>query len=159
MMKHIHILFFLLATLMSCNKSNENSQIQDLLIGQWKLTSFVDELSGTSINATDPNYFDPMDNTEVLININFNENFDFEGSTRRNSFSNTYTLNNSETVIIFNDMSSTEAGETNFGTLFFDNLLLNYNQQTQNIESSFELNATILKLYYSENEYMEFERM
>ncbi len=142
-MKQMHILFFILATLLSCNKSDEKSQIQDLLIGEWRLTSFVNELSGTSIDADDPNYFDPTDNTPVSILINFKENSEFEGVTSRNEFFGTYTFNNSQTVIIFNGPGGTEVGETEFGNLFFDNLLLNYNIQTQRIESSFYLRAPL----------------
>jgi len=159
-MKQVHILFFLLTTLLSCNKSDERSQNQDLLIGQWQLTSFVNELSGTSIDSSDPNYFDPVDNTgEVLIIIEFYENGGFEGVTSRNEFGGSYTFNNSKTVIIFNGPEGSETGETEYGNLFFDNLILNYNPQSQKVESSFELNGNIFKLYYSENEYMKFERM
>ena len=100
-MKHLHILFFILTVLLSCNKSDEKSQIQDLLIGQWKLTAFVDEANGTSIESSDPNYFDPVDDTEVSIIINFKENSEYDGLTSRNTFGGDYTLNNSETVIIF----------------------------------------------------------
>ncbi len=158
-MKQTLILFFVLATLLSCNKSDDRSQIQDLLIGQWKLTAFVDEANGTSLESSDPNYFDPVDNTEVLIIIDFKENNEYEGVTSRNSFFGNYTLNNSETVIIFWLFAMSQVNETEFGYLFFDNLQLNFNQQTQNYENGFELNGDIFKLYYSENEYMKFERM
>ena len=155
-MKHLHILFFILTVLLSCNKSDEKSQIQDLLIGQWKLTAFVDEANGTSIESSDPNYFDPVDDTEVSIIINFKENSEYDGLTSRNTFGGDYTLNNSETVIIFYGIAGTQVGETAFGYLFFDNLQLNFNPQTQNYENGFELNGDIFKLYYSENEYMKF---
>ncbi len=159
-MKQILVLFFLIPTLFSCNKSDERSQIQEALVGQWQLTSFVDELSGTSIDSSDPNYFDPMDNSEVLIILKITENDTYSGSTSRNiMIGGNYTLTDPQTIIIFDGFGGTEVGETEYGNLFYDNSFLNYNPETQKLECRFEINGNIFKLYYSEDEYMKFERM
>ena len=159
-MKSVLFIVFSIVILLGCNKDEEKSQIENLLIGEWILVSFVNEQNGTSINADNPEYFDPIDNTQVSIIINFKENFRYDGVTSRNSFSGNYTFNNSETVIIFKGPGGqTEVGETEFGKLFFDNLLLNYNPLTQQIESNFEVSGDVLKLYYSNVEFMRFLRL
>ena len=105
-------------------------------------------------------------------------NFRNDGRCCGNTSTNTigfgfFTLNNSETVLIFYhnenvdinqdvilECTDTEVAEPDlWSSLFREKLYLNYNAQTENIESGFELSGNIFKLYYSENEYMKFERI
>ena len=157
-MKNLILILLAIIFFTNCSSGDNKSSVLENIFGEWKLTSFVNEQDGTSINADDPNYYDPVDNTEVSIIINFEENFDFNGFTSRNSFTGSFILNNSETEIIVR-FGGTEVNETDFGNLFFDSLQSNYNPETQKIEITFKLNGDVLKLYYSDNEYMRLERI
>ena len=157
-MKKIIYFLAVLPVLFGCEpQQGQNKSLTDELIGEWKLVSFVNEADGTSIDASNPEYY--FNDSEVQIIIHFKENYRYDGTTGANTFGGKYSINNSGTVIIFYDEYTTEAGDNAFGSLFYDNLRLNYNHQTQNTESGFELNGNIFKLYYSENEYMKFVRL
>jgi len=151
-MKSILFIVFSIVILLGCNKDNDRTAIENLLIGEWKLVSFVNELDGTSINEDDVENSGP-------ITIHFKEDFSYTGNTGRNEFFGDYTLNNSETVLILLSYYRTEIGESDWGNLFVENLHLNYNPQTQHIESDFEVSTDILKIYYSDSEFMKFKRL
>ncbi|MCH7785076.1 MAG: hypothetical protein IIB06_06620 [Bacteroidetes bacterium] len=156
-MRNILCIVFSIVILLGCNKNEERTAIENLLIGEWKLVSFVNELDGTSINEED---FDFIINFSRSIIINFKEDYSIDGNTTTNDLFGTYTLNNSETVLIFLTFgSNTEVGESDWGWLFLEKLQLNYNSQTQHIESDFEVSGDVLKLYYSNVEFMRFLRL
>ena len=151
-MKKILYIVFSIVILLSCNKDDERSQIENLLLDEWILVSFVNELDGTTVNEDDVENSGP-------ITIHFKEDFSYTGNTGRIGFFGTFILNNSETVLILLSYYLTEIGESDWGWLFIENLHLNYNPQTQHIESDFEVSTDILKIYYSDSEFMKFKRL
>lgn len=150
-MKKTVLLFIALILFLSCSSDKSNSQINNLF-GEWKLTSFIDEQNDLIITESD------FENSNT-ITIGFNEDFSYVGNTILNEFFGEYTLNNSKTVLILLDVFSTEVGETSWGNLFFDSLNLNYNQSTTNWNNNYEIIDDALIIYYSEFEYMKFERI
>lgn len=165
-MKNLMI-FLVSIAMLNCNSDDDSNrnQINDLL-GEWKLVSFVNLDTGETVNSSEPDLYDPITNEEVDIILNFTmDNNTYSGSTSRNSFGGNFTLNNSNTVLIFfcenvenGHCILTEVNETELGNLFFDSLALNFNPQTGNTENGFEMDGDIFRLYYSEFEYMTFER-
>lgn len=149
-MKNIGIILMTYILLISCNSEKDNSQINDLY-GAWKLISFINENNGSNINEND------IENAGSII-INFEENHNFLGSTGRNEFFGTYVVDISFMVITFLEYGTSEVNETEWGSLFKNRLRLNYNSQTQNYENGFVLSNNILKIYFSENEYMKFTK-
>ena len=135
---------------MSCSSDESNSE-NDNLFGNWKLEAFVNETNGTILTASD------FENSNE-INIGFKENNKFEGYTGINDFLGNYFMKSKE-LLIFNDINLSFVSENDWGNLFFDSLYLNYNVTTSNYENNIKLSDNILKLYYSENEYMRFEKM
>ena len=151
-MRNILFIVFSIVILLGCNKDDDRTAIENLLIGEWKLVSFVNELDGTTVNENDVENSGP-------ITIHFKEDFSYTGNTGRNEFFGDYTLNSSEkTVLIFLSSFISEAGETEWGLMYIDSLRLNYNPQTQHIEINFEVSNNTLKIYYSDNEFMKFKR-
>ena len=151
-MKKILYIVFSIVILLSCNKDDERSQIENLLLDEWILVSFVNELDGTTVNEDDVENSGP-------ITIHFKEDFSYTGNTGRIGFFGTFILNNSATVLILLSYYLTELGESDWGWLFIEHLHLNYNPQTQHIESDFEVSGDVLKLYYSNVEFMKFLRL
>jgi heat shock protein HslJ len=145
-------LFYLIifASMVGCSSEKDNNRNSEL-VGNWKLEAFVNEENGTIVTASD------FENSNE-INIEFKENNKFEGYTGINDFHGIYSMESKELLII-NEFYSTYVGENEWGNLFFDSLDLNYNISTGSWESTINLSNTILKIYYSENEYMEFEKM
>jgi len=150
-MKKTVLLFLALILFLSCSSDKSNTQI-NILFGEWKLTSFVNEQNDIIITESD------FENSNA-ITISFNEDFSYVGNTILNGFFGEYTLNNSKTVLVLLDVFSTEVGETSWGNLFFDSLNLNYNQSTTNWNNNYEIIDDALIIYYSEFEYMKFERI
>jgi hypothetical protein len=136
---------------MSCSSEKSNSKINDLL-GDWKLTAFINENTGVTQVENDFENSNP-------IHFEFKEDFKFLGTTILNDFFGNFSVNNSETVIIFLEYNTTEVNETEWGNLFYEKLNLNYNTETQHFENGFDINNSFLKLYYSEFEYMQFKKL
>ncbi len=137
--------------MLGCSSEKDDAQ-NNQLVGNWKLEAFVNEADGT-INL--PSDFE----NSKEINIDFKENNKFEIYTVRNEFFGDYLLNESKNLLIFKKFFGTEVGETDWGYLFLDNLGLNYNHSTNNWDNKYELLNNILKIYYSENEFMEFVKI
>lgn len=149
-MKKTLSFLILLTILIGCNSDDDN-QNNDL-VGNWKLEAFVNEADGTRIVPSD------FENSKD-INIDFKENNKFDIYTVRNEFFGDYLLNESNNLLILKNFFGTQVGETDWGYFFLDNLALNYNHSTKNWDNKYELSNTILKIYYSESEYMEFKRI
>lgn len=146
------LLYLLTITIFICCSSDKgNSQINNL-VGIWKLTAFVNETNGTILTADD------FENSNE-ITIDFKEDFKYVGYTVLNDFFGEYALQQNDNLLILEDVLGTEVNETDWGNLFFDTLNLNYNQSTNNWDNKYELQGGVLKLYYSENEYMKLEKM
>jgi hypothetical protein len=146
------ILYLIIFTsILSCS-SDKSTPENNVLVGSWKLVAFVNESNGTMLNPED---FD--DSNEITIR--FKEDYKFDGLTGLNEFSGEYSINKSSQLLIFNDVNLSFVSENDWGNLFFDSLYLNYNLTTSNYENNIKLSDNILKLYYSENEYMRFEKM
>jgi hypothetical protein len=145
-------LFYLIifASMVGCSSEKDNNQNSEL-VGNWKLESFVNEENGTIVTASD------FENSNE-INIEFKENNKFEGYTGINDFLGDYSLKSKE-MLVFTEFDRTLVLDVEWGKLFFDKTRLNYNESTGNYENTINLSDTILKIYYSENEYMEFEKM
>ena len=75
-----------------CNEDEDTEKQENAIFGSWELMSFVNDSDGTSIDASDPDYYDPVDNSEISIIINFKEDFEYEGETSRNTFFGNYNL-------------------------------------------------------------------
>lgn len=138
-------------SILGCSSDKSNSQ-NDNLVGNWKLSVFVNELNGTILTADD------FENSNE-ITIDFKEDLKYVGYTVLNDFFGGYTLKENDDLLILEDILGTEVNETDWGNLFFNTLNLNYNQSTNNWDNKYELQGAVLKLYYSENEYMRFEKM
>ncbi len=151
-MKEAILYLIIFTSILSCSSDKSNSQNDDLL-GKWKLTAFVNKTDGTILTASD------FENSNE-ITIDFKEDRKYVGYTVLNDFFGGYIINDSEkNVLILNEVWGTEVNETVWGHLFFDSLNLNYNQSTNNWVIEYELYNDVLKLHYSENEYMKFEKM
>ncbi|PKP24304.1 MAG: hypothetical protein CVU03_12925 [Bacteroidetes bacterium HGW-Bacteroidetes-2] len=150
-MKNTLFLILIHFFIMSCSSEKSNSKINDLL-GDWKLTAFINENTGVTQVENDFENSNP-------IHFEFKEDFKFLGTTILNDFFGNFSVNNSETVIIFLEYNTTEVNETEWGNLFYEKLNLNYNTETQHFENGFDINNSFLKLYYSEFEYMQFKKL
>lgn len=138
------------STFISCNSDESLPQTNNLL-GEWKLIAFVDTANDITTTEND------FENSNE-ITIHFKEDSQYTGNTVLNDFFGSYTVNNANTVLVFEEMSGTEVNETDWGTLFFEKLNLNYNSSTENWNNDIELLDNGLKLYYSENKYMKFDK-
>lgn len=146
-----NILLILVLALISCNNDNTKSQETNVL-GTWKLMSFVNESNGSILVAND------FSNSPE-ITITFNQELNFTGNTVRNNFFGKYSIYEREKLLTFIDFSTSEVNESEWGNLFFDSLNLNYNQQTKKWENTYEITQeNILKVFYSKQEYMTFEK-
>ena len=150
-MKKAVFYLFVVTLFFGCSSDNSNSQ-DNAFVGSWKLTAFVNEATGTTLTASD------FENSNE-ITIDFKEGYRFDGYTVLNEFSGDYSINEPNNLLIFKNLYGSEVGETEWGYLFYDNLGLMYNISTTAWESKFELSDNVLKLYYSENEYMELEKI
>jgi heat shock protein HslJ len=154
-MKDIFYTLLLVLALLGCNKDENKLQIEDLLIDEWTLLSFINELDGISI------YQDDLDN-DGTITLNIKEDSTYSGNTGRNTYWGTYSLNISETVLIFSNFNTTLVAETEWGSMYVSNLTFNFDPQTQtidNLEKDFEVSNDTLKIYYSDSEFMKFLRL
>ncbi len=149
-MKKAILFLIIFASLLGCSSEKDDTQ-NNKLFGNWKLEAFVNETNETILTADD------FENSNE-INIDFKENNKFEGYTGINDFLGNYFMKTKE-LLIFNDVNLSFVSENDWGNLFFDSLYLNYNVTTSNYENNIKLSDNILKLYYSENEYMRFEKM
>lgn len=145
------LIIFLMFGLFNCDSDDRDSILDTDLIGEWKLTSFVDQNENIILTEDDFENSNP-------INLNIENDSDFKGSTILNEFFGSYSINNSKTVMIFLNFNTSEANETEWGYLFYEKINLNYNLQTQNYENNYDLDENTLKLFYSEFEYMTFEK-
>lgn len=137
--------------LISCNEDDRKSQETNLL-GTWKLMSFVNESNGSILVAND------FSNSPE-ITITFNQELNFTGNTVRNNFFGKYSISETEKLLTFKNFSTSEVNESEWGNLFYESLNLNYNQQTENWENTYEIKQeNILKVFYSKQEYMTFEK-
>lgn len=144
------LLLFLIA-FAAVNCSIEKDQIENNnLIGDWKLTSIVNE---TNNSVQTP---DGFENSNDII-ISFEDHNTYNGTTLVNEFWGNYAVNKTQTVLIFIDLFSSEAGEPAWGRLFYDSLQQNFNIAIQNYQSDIALTQNKLKIYFSEFEYMVFE--
>lgn len=150
-MKKAVLFIIILTSILGCSSDKSNS-LNDDLVGKWKLIGFVNETNGAILIASD------FENSNE-ITIDFKEDFNYVGSTVLNEFFGGYLINESKDILIFKGFFTTEVNETEWGHLFYDNLRLNYNQTTQSWDNKYELLDDMLKLYYSENEFMKFEKM
>jgi len=144
----LSIFFFIIG----CSEE-EAKQQESTLIGSWKLTSFINESNSTSSIASDfPNSNE--------ITITFNQELNFTGSTVINDFLGNFSLDDRNNQLIFSEFSTTEANETEWGNLFYQSLNSNYNQQSGNWQNIYEIiRENNLKIFYSEQEYMTFEKL
>lgn len=149
-MKNAILYLLIFTSILGCSSEKSNSQNDDL-VGKWKLTAFVNETSGTILTASD------FENSNE-ITIDFKENNKFVGYTGINDFLGNYSIKSKE-ILIFDEFDRTLAADTDWGNLFFDKTRLNYNVSTGIYENTFKLSDSILQLYYSENEYMKFEKI
>lgn len=146
-----NILLILVLAFISCNNDNKESQ-ETSVLGTWKLMSFVNESNGSILVAND------FSNSPE-ITITFNQELNFTGNTVRNNFFGKYSISESEKLLTFIDFATTEVNETEWGNLFYDSLNLNYIQQTKKWENIYEITEeNILKVFYSKQEYMTFEK-
>jgi hypothetical protein len=146
-----NIFLILVLALISCNEDNTKSQ-ETIILGTWKLMSFVNESNNSILIAND------FSNSNE-ITITFNQELDFTGNTVINNFSGNYSISEREKSLTFIDFSTSEVNETEWGNLFYESLNLNYNQQTRNWENTYDINQeNILKIFYSEQKYMTFEK-
>ncbi|WP_396169638.1 hypothetical protein [Flavobacterium sp.] len=146
-----NIFLFLILAFISCNEDDRKYQETNIL-GTWKLISFVNESNGSILVAND------FSNSNE-ITISFNQKLDFTGNTVRNNFFGKYSISEREKLLTFIDFSTSEVNETEWGNLFYESLNLNYNQQTKNWKNTYEIKQeNILKVFYSEREYMTFEK-
>lgn len=137
--------------LISCNEDDRKSQETNVL-GTWKLMSFVNESNGSILVAND------FSNSPE-ITITFNQELNFTGNTGRNNFFGKYSISETEKLLTFKNFSTSEVNESEWGNLFYESLNLNYNQQTENWENTYEIKQeNILKVFYSKQEYMTFEK-
>lgn len=137
--------------LISCNEDDRKSQETNLL-GTWKLMSFINESNGSILVAND------FSNSPE-ITITFNQELNFTGNTVRNNFFGKYSISETEKLLTFKNFSTSEVNESEWGNLFYESLNLNYNQQTENWENTYEIKQeNILKVFYSKQEYMTFEK-
>ncbi len=150
-MKKTILLLITYILIIGCSSEKSNSQ-SDILFGKWKLTAFVNETNGTILTEGD------FENSNE-INIEFKEDSKYVGYTVLNDFFGGYDLNDSERILILKEVLGSEVNETDWGHLFFDSLKKNYEQSTNHWVISYNLTDNLLKLYYSENEYMKFEKM
>ena len=147
-------MFLMLATLFfltGCEENESTNQVNEL-IDTWKLTSFVNESDNSIITETDFN-----DSNEITISFNIENNF--TGTTILNTFSGDFSYDERDENLTITIFSTTEVSENEWGNLFYESLNMGYNQQNTNWEFTYEIQNNILKIYYSNQEYMTFEKL
>ena len=142
-----------------CNEEKANEQQETSIFGSWRLISFVNDSDGTSLDASNPDYYDPINNSEISIIINFKEDFEYEGATSSNTFSGDYNLGERNRQLILQHFLTTKAGETKWGDLFYDSFDLSYDQQSDNWKFIFEIQGDTLKIFYEDYDYMTFKKL
>lgn len=151
-MKNMFLILSIFFFITGCTEE-EAKQQKKSIYGTWKLTSFVNRSTN---NTLVENVFSDSNQ----ITINFKDNKRFVGSTIRNEFSGNYSTEISEKKLSFTNFSTTKVNETGWGNLFYQSLNSNRNQQTENFENTYEITfENILKIFYSEQEYMTFEKL
>ncbi|MEN8766617.1 MAG: hypothetical protein ABF302_03025 [Polaribacter sp.] len=147
-------MFLMLATLFfltGCEENESTNQVNEL-IDTWKLTSFVNESDNSIITETDFN-----DSNEITITFNIENNF--TGTTIINTFLGVFSYDERDENLTISTISTTEVNENEWGNLFYESLNMGYNQQNTNWEFTYEIQNNILKIYYSNQEYMTFEKL
>lgn len=150
-MKNIILILTSFILIASCEKE-DSKEIKNSFSGNWKLTSFVNQ-STNSIQLES----DFINSNEITIS--FGKELDFSGNTVLNNFSGKYSIKTENNDLIFLTFSTTEVNESEWGNLFYQSLNLKYNQQTKNWEYIYEIENNELKIFYSEQEYMSFEKL
>jgi hypothetical protein len=150
-MKNMYLILSVLFLFTGCNEEKTEQQ-ENSIYGTWKLTSFINQSTNNVLVESD------FSNSNE-ITIIFNQDLNFTGNTLINDFSGNFAIKEGNTQLTFLKFSTTEVNETEWGDLFYQNLNSNYNQQSGNWESIYEIQNNSLKIYYSEQQYMLFEKL
>ena len=136
----IPALMLVVSSFSGCESKAPNNLDNMELCKKWKLVAFVNESDGTNIP--------PQPNSPNNYWIEFNADNTLTGVSSTNDLSGGYqviTLDNQNLNIDIHAM--TEINELGYGNLFIDNL---------NNVYKFSVTETVLKLFYSENDYLLF---
>tara|TARA_B110000259_G_scaffold151310_1_gene170952 strand:- start:78 stop:524 length:447 start_codon:yes stop_codon:yes gene_type:complete len=148
----MHLILTILLLITACNEQETQRQ-ESILFGNWKLISFVNQSTNTIISENDF-----LNSNQITIT--FNKELNFNGNTIINNFAGAYFINESNKLITFLNFSTTEVNETAWGELFYQSLNSNYIRQTRNWENTYDITQeNILKIFYSEQEYMTLEKL
>jgi hypothetical protein len=150
-MKNMYLILSVLFLFTGCNEEKTEQQ-ENSIYGTWKLTSFINQSTNNVLVESD------FSNSNE-ITIIFNQDLNFTGNTLINDFLGNFAIKEGNTQLTFLEFSTTEVNETEWGDLFYQNLNSNYNQQSGNWESIYEIQNNSLKIYYSEQQYMLFEKL
>ncbi len=151
-MKNMILILSILFFITGCS-DKETKQQESSIYGTWKLTSFVNQVNNSVLVESDFS-------SSKEITITFNQELKFNGNTGRNTFFGDYYLKDKDKLFIPSGFATTEAGETEWGKFFYGSFIPNYNPQTDNTEFTYEVvKENTLKIFYSEQEYMTFEKM
>lgn len=150
----------LVMILVGCNQDDteltELLQLRqkELILGEWELVSFVNEADGTSINPDDVQYYRSFkmvlaeDSSCRIYSVNI------KGGS--------YSLIFPEQMLTISISFSTMAGwPSDWDDMFTKNIEeWDSNTNTANVrENYFVASDHLLKIYYSEHEYMKFQRL
>ncbi|QTD39114.1 hypothetical protein JL193_07680 [Polaribacter batillariae] len=150
-MKKIFLITTVFFFFTGCDKEVAKQEKKSIY-GSWKLTSFVNQSTNNVLVKSD---FSNSNNITII----FNQELNFTGSTVINDFLGNFSLEDRNGQLTFLEFSTTEVNETEWGNLFYQSLNSNYNQQTGNWENPYKImQENILKIFYSEQEYMTFEK-
>jgi hypothetical protein len=150
-MKNMFLILSIFFMTTRCSEE-ETKQQENLIYGNWKLTSFVNQSTNNTLVESDFS-----DSNQITINFKYNKSF--AGSTIRNSFLGNYSTEMNKNKLNFTNLSTTKVNETEWGNLFYNSLNMGYNQQDTNWEFTYEIQNNTLKIYYDNQEYMTFEKL
>lgn len=150
-MKNMFLALSIFLFITGCN-GDDTKQQDNSIYGTWKLTSFVNQSTDNVLVESDF----PNSNEIAII---FSQELTFTGSTVINNFSGSFALDYRNKQLTFSEFSTTEVNETEWGNMFYQSLNSNYNPQSRNWECPYEITQeNMLKIFYSEQEYMTFEK-
>lgn len=151
-MKRILLILVTVLFLTGCDSNDLVPTQPSQLLHTWKLVSFGNKSNNSIITET--NFTNAKE-----ITITFKDGNNFEGTTNTNNFWGTFSSDEKPNLLTLNGIVSTEVNEHGWGEMFYDSLQFGFIKQTSNYQYTYEIENDILKIHFTNQQFMTFEKL